>query len=128
MQPYKQRNGIERVRDSYFLPSQYGLEVFQLEKLCQNVIFKDDSDYLAFKETTWLYSKFVYRSTFLCKPVPPHSQPIQICCTMITNMQTELWYHFVQVHNFTFFFRKRFLQVHCPLQHEIIFINLKKPS
>ena len=25
---------------------------------------KDDSDYLAFKETTWLYSKFVYCSTF----------------------------------------------------------------
>ena len=45
---------------------------------------------LAFKETTWSYSKFVYLSTFLCKPVPPRSQPIQICCTMITNMQTEL--------------------------------------
>ena len=27
-------------------------------------ICKDDSDYLAFKETTWLYSKFVCRSTF----------------------------------------------------------------
>ena len=48
--------------------------------------------YLAFKETTWFYSKFVYRSAFLCKPVPPHSQPIQICCTMITNMPTELPY------------------------------------
>ena len=41
---------------------------------------KDDSDYLAFKETTWSYSKFVYRSTCLCEPVPLHSQPIQICC------------------------------------------------
>ena len=51
---------------------------------------KDDSDYLAFKETTWLYSKFVYRSAFLFEPVLPHSQPIQICCTMITNMQIEL--------------------------------------
>ena len=49
--------------------------------------FKDDSDYLAFKETTWSY-----RSTFLCKPVSSRSQPIQICCTTITNMQTELWY------------------------------------
>ena len=29
---------------------------------------KDDSDYLAFKETTWLYSKFVYCSAFLCEP------------------------------------------------------------
>ena len=53
---------------------------------------KDDSDYLAFKETTWLYSKFVYRSTFLCEPVLLHSQPIQICCTTMTNMQTELRY------------------------------------
>ena len=34
---------------------------------------KDDSDYLAFKETTWSYSKFVYRSAFLCEPVPPLS-------------------------------------------------------
>ena len=39
------------------------------------LICKDDSDYLAFKETTWSY-----RSTFFCKPVPPLSQPIQICC------------------------------------------------
>ena len=31
--------------------------------------FKDDSDYLAFKETTWLYRKFLYHSTFLCEPV-----------------------------------------------------------
>ena len=31
---------------------------------------KDDSDYLAFKETTWSYNKFVYRSAFLCEPVP----------------------------------------------------------
>ena len=53
---------------------------------------KDDSDYLAFKENTWSYSKFVYRSTFLCEPVPPLSQPIQICCTTMTNMQTELRY------------------------------------
>ena len=37
-------------------------------------------------------SQFVYRSTFLCKPVPPRSQPIQICCTTITNMQTKIWY------------------------------------
>ena len=51
---------------------------------------KDDSDYLAFKETTWSYSKFVYHSTFLCKSVPPLSQPIQICCMTMTNMQTEL--------------------------------------
>ena len=55
-------------------------------------ICKDDSDYLAFKETTWSYSKFVYRSTFLCKPVPQRSQPIQICCMTITNMQMELRY------------------------------------
>ena len=55
-------------------------------------IGKDDSDYLAFKETTWSYSKFVYRSTFLCEPVPLRSQPIQICCTTITNMETELRY------------------------------------
>ena len=54
--------------------------------------FKDDSDYLAFKKNTWLYSKFVYRSTFLCMPVPTPSQPIQICCTTITNVQTELQY------------------------------------
>ena len=53
---------------------------------------KDDSDYLAFKETTWSYSKFVYRSTYLCQPVPPRSQPIQIYCTTITNTQTELRY------------------------------------
>ena len=53
---------------------------------------KDDSDYLAFKETTWSYIKFVYRSTFLCEPVLPRSQPIQICCTTMTNMQTELRY------------------------------------
>ena len=53
---------------------------------------KDDSDYLVFKETTWSYSKFVYRSTFLCEPVPPCSQPIQICCTTMTNVQTELRY------------------------------------
>ena len=51
---------------------------------------KDDSDYLAFKETTWSYSKFVYRSTFLCEPVPPGSQPI--CCTTMTNVQMKLWY------------------------------------
>ena len=51
---------------------------------------KDDSEYLVFKETAWSYSKFVYYSTFLCKPVPPGSQPIQICSTTITNMQTEL--------------------------------------
>ena len=55
-------------------------------------IHKDDSDYLAFKETTWSYSKFVYHSTFLCEPVPPRSQSIEICCTMMTNMQTELRY------------------------------------
>ena len=36
---------------------------------------KDDSDYLAFKETTWSNSKSVYCSAFLCKPVPPRSQP-----------------------------------------------------
>ena len=53
---------------------------------------KDDSDYLAFKETAWSYSKFVYCSTFLCKPVPPRSQPIHICSTTITNMQTDLGY------------------------------------
>ena len=60
-----------------------------------NFVCKDDSDYLAFKETTWSYSKFecfVYCSTFLCEPVLPHSQPIQICCKTITNMQTELQY------------------------------------
>ena len=62
-----------------------------------NFVCKDDSDYLAFKETTWSYSKFecfVYCSTFLCAKlaslaVPPRSQPsvalIQICCTMIMN-------------------------------------------
>ena len=55
-------------------------------------LFKNDSDYQAFKETTWWYSKFIYCSTILCQPVPPRSQPIQICCTTITNMQTELRY------------------------------------
>ena len=54
--------------------------------------------YLAFKETTWSYSKFIYRSTILCRPVPPRSQPIQICCTTMTNMQTELRY----VHPYAF--------------------------
>ena len=34
---------------------------------------KDDSDYLAFKETTLSLSKFVYRSVFLSVPVPPLS-------------------------------------------------------
>ena len=29
-----------------------------------SLFFKDDSDYLAFKETTWLHSKFVYHSTW----------------------------------------------------------------
>ena len=57
-----------------------------------DIISKDDSDYLAFKETTWSYCKFVYRSTFLCKSVSTRSQPIQICCTTITNMQTKLRY------------------------------------
>ena len=58
-------------------------------------LFKDDSDYQAFKETTWSYSKFIYDSTILCEPVPPHSQPNQICCMTMTNMQTELGYvHF----------------------------------
>ena len=61
--------------------------------------FKDDSDYLAFKETTCSYSKFVYCSTFLCKPVLPRSQPSQICCTMITNMQMKLRY--VHLYNLT---------------------------
>ena len=46
--------------------------------------FKDESDYLAFKETTWFYSEFVYHSTYLCEPVLLRSQPIQICCTTIT--------------------------------------------
>ena len=41
---------------------------------------KDNSDYLAFTRS---YSKFVYHSTFLCEPVLPRSQPIQICCTTI---------------------------------------------
>ena len=53
---------------------------------------KDDSDYLAFKETTWSYRKFVCCSAFLCKPVLLHPQPFQICCMTITNMQTELRY------------------------------------
>ena len=48
---------------------------------------KDDSDWLPLKKTTWSYSRFVYCSTFLCKPVLPCSQPIQICCTMITNIK-----------------------------------------
>ena len=39
--------------------------------------FKDDSDYLAFKETTWLYSKFVYHSAFLCEPVPRIISPFK---------------------------------------------------
>ena len=49
-------------------------------KGCIEVTGKDDSYYLAFKETTWSYSKFVYHSTCLCETVPLHSQPIQICC------------------------------------------------
>ena len=58
----------------------------------QTLAKKDDSDYLVFKETTWWYSKFVYSSTFLSEPIPPLSQPIQICCTTMTSMQTELQY------------------------------------
>ena len=38
---------------------------------------QDDSDNLAFKETTWLYNKFVYRSIFMCKLVPRCSQSIK---------------------------------------------------
>ena len=57
---------------------------------CDFTTVKDDSDYLSFKETTWSYSKFVYRSTFLCEPVLQRSQPIQICCTMITICQYPL--------------------------------------
>ena len=59
-------------------------------KGCIEVTGKDDSYYLAFKETTWSYCKFVYRSTFLCKPVPQRSQLIQIYCRTMTNMQMEL--------------------------------------
>ena len=36
-------------------------------------VIKDDSDYLAFKETTCSYSKNFYCYAFLCKPVPPLS-------------------------------------------------------
>ena len=56
------------------------------------VLIKNDSDYLAVKETTWSYSKFFNCPAYLCKPVPLRSQQIQICCTTITNMQTELQY------------------------------------
>ena len=38
---------------------------------------------------SWSYSKCVYRSSFLCKPVLPGSHPIKIYCKMITNMQTD---------------------------------------
>ena len=65
---------------------------------------KDDSDYLAFKETTWSYNKFVYQSSVLCEPVPPHSQPIQICCVYDyekyangTTIRTSLIHFNVQV-------------------------------
>ena len=60
-------------------------EVLQEPHNFDTDFIKDDSDYLAFKETTWSYSKFVYRSTFLCKPVPPRAQPIKICCSTMTN-------------------------------------------
>ena len=43
-------------------------------------ICKDDSDYLTFKETAWLYRKFVYRSAFLCEPVPPLSAHSNLLC------------------------------------------------
>ena len=41
---------------------------------------------LVFKETTL---QFVNCSIFLCEPVPPGSEPIQIFCTM-SHMQTGL--------------------------------------
>ena len=64
-------------------------------------ILKDNSDYLAFKETTWSYSKFVGAQLFLCKELASLYlcvlSPIQICCTTITNMQMELRYvHFTR--------------------------------
>ena len=69
-----------------------GHEKQKYSQFNSSCVIKDDPDYLASNsiETTWSDSKFVYSSTFLCKPVPPHSQPIQICCTTITNMQMEL--------------------------------------
>ena len=68
----------------------FGKFVFRWKYIIPIIVnSKDDSDYLAFKETTWSYSKFVYCSTFLCEPVPPGSPPIQIYCTTITNIQTE---------------------------------------
>ena len=57
---------------------------------------KDYSDYLAFEEITWSYSNFFYCSTFLFKPLPLCSQPIQICCSTMTNMQTDLQYLHLQ--------------------------------
>ena len=53
---------------------------------------KDDSNYLAFKVITLLYSKFVYHSTFFCEAVLLGSQLIQICCMTITNMHLRLRY------------------------------------
>ena len=59
--------------------------------------------YLAFKETTWSYSKSVYRSAFLCEPAPPlsaHSNLLYdnnkyangttICTSLLSGEQLEL--------------------------------------
>ena len=62
---------------TYFLWRQFfWVDVTEM-KICSEILLslsiKDDSDYLAFKETSLSYTKFVYRSAFLCEPVPPLS-------------------------------------------------------
>ena len=69
------------------------------ESIC---IIKDDSDFQAFKETTWSYSKFVHHSAFLCRL----SQPIQICCV----------------------FNKKFKRTFCSLLWKCLAQNKNVPS